>query len=239
MKLRLLPAVLLAAAILTQSAQAADKGAGTIVQRLQAGFEQWLAPQLSNGFALEEQVSKSEPLVLAPSSGVEPTAEAAKPSIALRDEQAKLNYHGVHFALAVLEADGKHLALRPFNKGFKSGERFKLRVVATFNGCVQVENINPKWQRKQIYPAAPDQRIHLLAGAEILLPSGKDEYFEFTQTKGEEQLVVTVQDGRATEKNTAHSRVYRQDRDYGSNFIQESAFDTYPAITGSVKLRHN
>jgi len=239
MKLRLLLAAWLAAAILAQPVLAADAETGAIAQGLLAGFERWLAPQLSNGFALEAQMPEKEFVAPTAASGVVPAAAATKPSVALHDEQARLNYHGVHFAVAVLEADGKHLALRPFSKGFNSGERFKLRVVATFTGYVQVENINPKWQRKQIYPAVPGQRIPLTAGTEILLPAGKDEYFEFTQTKGEEQLVVTVQDERATEKNTAHSRVYRQDLDYGSNFIHESAFDTFPAIAGSVKLRHN
>jgi hypothetical protein len=239
MKLRLLPAVGLVAAILAQLVLAADAETGTIAQGLLAGFEHWLAPQLSTGFALEEPVPGKESVVPIAASGVAPTAEAAKPSLALRDEQAKLNYHGVHFAVAMLEADGKHLALRPFSKGFNSGERFKLRVVATFNGYVQVENINPKWQRKQIFPAAPNQRILLSAGKEKLIPEGQNEYFEFTQTQGEEQLVVTVQDERVTDKNTSHSRVYRQDRDYGSNFIQQSEFDTFPAIAGYVKLRHN
>lgn len=236
MKPRVLWAAWLVAAIWAQPVLSADSETGTIAQGLLAGFERWLAPKLSNGYALETSLPGAEASALA-ASGVAPTV--AKPSAALRDEQAGLNYHGAHFALAVLEADGKHLALRPFSKGFKSGERFKLRVVATFNGYVQVENINPKWQRKQIYPAVPDQRIRLAAGTEMLLPAGKDEYFEFVQTRGDEQLVVTVQDQRGAANNTSRSRVYRQDREYGSNFIQESAFDTYPSIAGSVKLRHN
>src|SRR5512135_2637541 len=214
MKTRLLHAALLLAAILAQPAQAADKEAGVIAQSLLTGFEKWLAPKLSHGFALEELAAGKKTPVLIPASGVAPAA--------LHDKRAQLSYHGVHFAVAVLEADGRHLALRPFNKGFRSGERFKLRVVSTFNGFVQVENINPKWERKQIFPAAPDRRVTLLAGEEILIPEGRDQYFEFAQTKGEEQLVVTVQDERATEKTVSHSRVYRQDRGYGSNFIQQS-----------------
>lgn len=238
MKVRLLHMVFLGAAIFAQTAQAADNEAGPIAQKLLASFERWLAPHLSNGFAMEEPVTGEGSPVDTSASGIAPTSDPAKPSAALRDEGTQLGYYGVHFAVAVLSEDGRHLVLRPFNKGFRSGERFKLRVVSSFDGYVQAENINPKWERKPILPSVQGRRIFLQAGHEMLIPGGKNEYFEFTGSIGEERLVVTVRDVRASEKNMSLSRVYRQDRNYGSNFIQQAAFDTYPAIAGTVKLQH-
>lgn len=171
-------------------------------------------------------------------SGIPPSTISGEPIAAKGAENSTQAYHGLHIAIAVLDEEGKMLNLRPLNMGFKSGERFKLRVLSTFAGDLKIENINPKGVRKHIYPADEHLRIRLESGKEILIPAGPDEFFEFARTKGEEQLLITMRDPRADEKTMSHSKVYRQDEPYGSNFVQQVADKSFPAISESVKLIH-
>jgi hypothetical protein len=130
------------------------------------------------------------------------------------------------------------LQARPINAGFRTGERFKLRIVSTFAGELTLENINPRGDRRQIYPAVANQVVTLVAGKETFVPLGADEYFEFTGDAGKEQLVVTLVDARATGDRASKSKVYRQDVKYGSNFVQEVAGGTFPHITQAIELQH-
>ena len=60
------------------------------------------------------------------------------------------------------------------NQGFRTGERFKLRIVSTFNGEMTSENINPRRERGQIYPQLPEHVVALVARRETLNPLGVD-----------------------------------------------------------------
>lgn len=206
-------------------------------------FGKWAISKLASGMSLSIPVgSWFGPANLvnksASESGTPPPTVAGDPVAPKGMQNAPLGYQGVHIAIAVLDAEGKNLNLRPLNQGFRSGERFKLRAVATFTGNMKIENINPKGERKHIYPADEDLRIRLEAGKETLIPAGQDEFFEFTRTTGDEQLVITMRDPRANAMTMSRTKVYRQDEPYGSNFVQQVSGDTYPVISESVKLVH-
>ena len=164
---------------------------------------------------------------------------AGDPATPINVDGGKENYQGVHVALVVVSADGKNFDLRPVNAGFKTGERFKVRVVSTFAGELTLENINPRGERKHIYPAKTDYVVALQAGRETFLPLGKDEYFQFTKATGKEQLVVNLADPRAVGPNASRHQVYRQDVKYGSNFLQQVAPNTYPHISQAIELTHS
>lgn len=206
-------------------------------------FGKWAVSKLMEGAApsipAATQFSPARIVLKSAGESGEPAPAVSGNPVAPKGmELAKSNYHGVHFAIAVLDAERKNLDMRPLSQGFKSGERFKLRVVATFTGDMKIENINPRSERKHIYPADENMRARLEAGKETLIPAGPDEYFEFAKTTGEEQLVITMRDPRATASTMSRSEVHRKDETHGSNFVQEVTDDTYPVISESVKLMH-
>jgi hypothetical protein len=160
------------------------------------------------------------------------------PERPLRVESGQENYQGVHIALMMAQDGGKSFVFRPVSEGFRSGERFKLRVVATFAGELTIDNINPRGERRRLYPPRADQVVTLPKSSETLLPLGADQYFEFGGATGREQLVISVADPRAVGAAAARTRVYRQDTKFGSNFLQEVAPDSYPLVQQAVELVH-
>lgn len=151
----------------------------------------------------------------------------------------KENYQGAHVALILSNPDGKTFSTRPINDGFKTGERFKLRIVSTFGGELTIENINPRGERRQIYPAGADQVVSLQPGKETVIPLGEDQFFEFARSTGREQLVVNLADPRAVGPAASTNKVYRQDQKYGSNFVQEVTPNTFPHISQAIDLQHS
>lgn len=149
------------------------------------------------------------------------------------------NFQGMNVAIVGVGADGNIDSFRAVKEGFRTGQRFKLHVLATFGGPLVIENINPRGERKQIYPPERNSVIMLQAGNETLLPLGKNEYFQFTNASGDEQLVITLRDARAVGDARSKAVVYRKDENYGSNFVQEVTRTTYPSISEAIHLRHN
>ena len=148
------------------------------------------------------------------------------------------NYEGVHVAIVALDSTGKPTSVRSVSDGFKTGEKFKLRVVSTFEGLVAIDNINPKGEQKRVSPSGNDV-VAIPLGQEVLLPLAADEWFELSGNTGKEQLVIAVRDRRAFGEAAAANRVFRQDEKYGSNFVQEVApGKTFPVITQSITFAH-
>jgi hypothetical protein len=160
------------------------------------------------------------------------------PSVPLTFDDGKENYQGANIAILAGPKGGNSFQARPINAGFKTGERFKLRIVPTFNGELSLENINPRGERRQIYPAAANQVVNLVAGKETFVPLGPDEYFEFTGEAGKEQLIVNLVDPRAIGNSASKARVFRQDVKYGSNFVQEVPGNTFPHIRQAIDIQH-
>ncbi|BAO30976.1 DUF4384 domain-containing protein [Sulfuritalea hydrogenivorans] len=174
----------------------------------------------------------------AKSAGAPENTVAGEPTTPLKVENGRENYQAVHVALMNFDRAGNALGFAPVTAGFRTGERFKLRVLPTFDGLLVIDNINPKNQRRQIYPAQADNVVKIKAGVEIMIPLGQDEYFEFTGATGDEQLVITLRDPRAFGAAAATAVVTRKDENNGSNFMQELAPNTYPVISQALKLKH-
>jgi hypothetical protein len=162
-----------------------------------------------------------------------------EPTAPLKVDKNGENYQGVHVSLVSVDAQGKPQGFRTVADGFKTGERFKLRVVPTFDAVVVLGNLTPKGVQKQIYPAAADQAIRLQAGKEVLLPLKQNQYFQFAGDVGEDKLTITVRDPRSLQPgNASAARVHRKDETYGSNFVQEVEAGRYPVISESIAIKH-
>lgn len=161
------------------------------------------------------------------------------PERPLKVEGDQANYQGVHVALIGIDAQGNATGYRAVSEGFRSGERFKVRVVATFPGLMAIDNINPKGQQRQIYPPKPNTAVSLVAGKEAIIPLGRDEYFQLAGNTGEEQLVFTIRDPKSLTDKPSPEKVYREDEKFGSNFVQEVTPNTFPVISQVLRLTHN
>ncbi len=214
-----------------------------------SAFKGWLSQKLTSSLeagldaGMSRMMSKNSGARIVPanSTGIlskdAVNTTAQDPSAPLKAENGKENYQGVQLSIGVADQDGK-LSFRPLNQGFRTGERFKLHVIATFDGLMMIENINPKAERKQIYPAESGQVVAVRAGRETLIPLGDDQYFEFANATGEEQLVITLRDPRAAGEAKSTAKVNRKNEKFGSQFVQEVKPNTYPSLTEAIKLVH-
>lgn len=165
-----------------------------------------------------------------------PTTAAPKAPLQVKDGDP--NYQAAHIAILAVDDAGNVTGLRPVRDGFRTGERFKVRVISTFDALVAIGNVNPSGKERQIYPPQPNTVISVKAGTEVVLPLVADQYFQFTGETGTDQLVVTLVDPRALEGKPSKARVHRQDVEFGSNFAQEVMPDTYPVISQPIALLH-
>lgn len=162
----------------------------------------------------------------------------ATPKAALQVKDGDPNYQAAHIAILAVDDAGNVTGLRSVKEGFRTGERFKVRVITTYDALVALGNINPSGKERQIYPPQANTVISIKAGTEVVLPLAADQYFQFTGETGTDQLVVTLVDPRALEGKASKKRVHRQDVEFGSNFAQEVAPDTYPVISQPIALLH-
>lgn len=178
----------------------------------------------------------SKDIILA---GVEPNASLGEPLDELRNDASGENYQGVHVALVEVDANGAPIGFRTVADGFRTGERFKLRVLSTFDALVVLGNITPKGKQRQIYPAAAGEAVRIPAGSELLLPLGQKQYLQFVGDVGRDQITVTVRDPRSLESGQASTaRVFRKDEAFGSNFLQEVKPGVYPVIAEAISIQH-
>ena len=180
----------------------------------------------------------ANPRAAAAASRQAPAVTFEQPARPIEVRAGGPNYQGVHIAIVGADAAGALTELRPIRSGFRTGERFKLRAVSTFGGLLVIHNINPKGVREQIYPADADAVVALQPGGDTLLPLGRDEFFEFTRSTGEEQIVIVLRDPRAVGEAASREAVHRKDEDYGSNFVQQVTAKTFPAMSESIRVRH-
>ena len=164
-----------------------------------------------------------------------------QPDIPVRTgTDAQSNYQGLHLAVVSTDAATNSMRFRSLAEGFKTGDRFKLRAVSTFDAVVFVDNVNPSGVRSRVYPAlgGGDQVVFLKAGQQVLLPLAVDQFFEFANQTGAEQLLVTVRDPRSTSTALTNQPVYRQDEAWGSNLMQLTPPGTYAGFTQTLALMH-
>lgn len=215
-------------------------------------FSSWMADKVTNNLtgnslsrillnsANSVVVSVKDDMPFAMKSmGAEENTIVGKATKPLKLENGRENYQGLHVAMVAFDQNLNPAGLRPVGSGFKTGERIKLKVLPTFDAFLVIENINPKGERVQIFPAKPTDALAIKAGLEILVPPAKDDFFEFAGVTGEEQLVITVRDKRAFGDAASKLEVSRKDDEYGSSFVQEVTEKTYPVIAQSIKLQHS
>lgn len=172
-------------------------------------------------------------------AGAPENAVAGDPGQPVKVENGKENYQGVHVALVGFDRSGAALGFRPVTDGFRTGERFKLRLLPTFDGIMVINNINPQGVDRQIYPPQADKVVAMKSGVEILVPLGRDQYFEFTGGGGDEKLVITLRDPLAFGEAISKAPVFRKNENNGSNFMQEVGPGRYPLISQALSLRHD
>lgn len=173
-----------------------------------------------------------------PSNGATASRESKDLGAPLKVADGQANYQGLHLALLAVDAQGQPLAFRPTSAGFTTGERFKVRVIATFDGLLSIDSINPSGIRRQLYPAQTDQVVSLKAGQEILLPLDPRQSFQFAGATGQEQLVVTLRHAQAIGPAASDRPVNRGDLPTGTNLVQEQTAGRFPLISQAIALRH-
>lgn len=169
---------------------------------------------------------------------VVPNVTDSAPNAPLITESGKENFQGVHLALLVLQPDGQTFKVRPVSKGFNSGEKFRIRIGATFDGELSFDNINPKGKRERLYPANAEQVIKIRNSTPVILPLEKDSYFKFDDDVGEEKLIITLRDPRALGDAIAQNMVHRNEGEQGTGLLQEVAAGKYAAIAEAVAFQH-
>ncbi len=162
----------------------------------------------------------------------------AKPVTPFKVKSGEPNYQAAHIAIMAVDTAGNATGFRPVKAGFRTGERFKVRLISTFDALVAIGNINPSGNQKQIYPPEVGNLVSIKAGVEVTLPLQQDQFFQFAGETGTDHLVVTLIDPRALDGKISRARVYREDVEFGSNFAQEVTPDTYPVISQPIALLH-
>lgn len=211
-------------------------------------FSEWAFKNMFQGmassltFTRDAAVSAPGAAALAPAQKsavpIVPNITDSAPAAPLVAESGRENYQGVHLALLVLQPDGQMFKVRPISEGFKSGEKFRIRLGATFDGELSLDNINPQGKRERLYPANAEQVVKIRNSTPVILPLDKDSYFEFDDVAGEEKLVITLRDPRAQGEAIAQAPVHRQENAQGTGLLQEVATGKYAAIAESIALQH-
>lgn len=211
-------------------------------------FFEWSTKKMFQGMAQPSMLARGAAVsapgaaTLAPAhkgtAPIVPNVTDSAPSSPLVVEGGKENYQGALLSLLVLQPDGQSFVVRPISAGFKSGEKFRIRIGATFDGELSLDNINPQGERSRLYPADTGQIVKIKTGAPAILPLDKDSFFQFDDAVGEEKLVVTLRDPRAQGDAIARASVHRQENEQGTGLLQELAAGKYAAIAESIALQH-
>lgn len=171
---------------------------------------------------------------------ISPNAREGEPAALLKSDTSGENYQGVNIALLEIGEDGQPKGYRNIAEGFKTGERFKVRILSTFDALVVLGNINPRGIQQQIYPASKENAVSIPAGKEILLPTGQDEYLQFVGNAGNDKLTFTVRDARSLAPGQAsRAQVFRRDSGVGTHFVQEVKPGLYPVIAEAISIEHH
>lgn len=211
-------------------------------------FFQWTVEKMFQGLVQPAMLPRSAAVTapgaatLAPAPKgialIAPGVTDSAPRTALTVEDGQENYQGAHLSLLVLQPGGQTFAVRPISAGFMSGEKFRIRIGATFEGDLTLDNIDPQGGRKRLYPASAEQVVRIKSGTPVILPLEPDSFFQFDDVVGEEKLVVSLRDPRAQGKAAAQTNVHRQENAQGTGLLQEVAPGKFAAIAESITLQH-
>lgn len=144
----------------------------------------------------------------------------------------ELNYQGVFMRQVVLDARGAKREVRPMAAHPKPGERFKIRVTATFDAVADVDLVaGGDWGLRRLDQFYPKKglSVQIKAGETIELPVGPNEYFVATRPNSE-RIVVSVRHPQALGDARSTQPAYRQDGRQGSSYLQLVPKGSYPVV---------
>lgn len=165
------------------------------------------------------------------------TIATTAPQLPAYNQTGIPNYQGMRLAISMLDGRGQILQDRPVGAGFSTGERFKVRLLPTFTGYVTIDNIDASGNRTRIYPEA-GQTIEVQAGSEVHLPLAGNQAFEFADSKGEEQLIISVRDPRAQDMAMSNVPVHMQEDGNGSYYVQQVGNGQFASIVQTIRMVH-
>lgn len=243
-KLRMVAALAAAAVAGSAFAQADKSIVAEHVPAFQA-FTQWVG-----GFVIvqpEPAVTQVQPVPLIPMVAAAEQAYQPLPVIlglpelpltgagvaqAARVWGAGFNYQGIHMRQVVLSDRSAAREYRSMGSPLRAGERFKIRITATFDAVAAVDQVvGDVWYGKrtgQIYPQL-GMSVQMKAGETVDLPLAANEYFVMNRPANE-RMVVSVRHASATAAARSDQPGYRQDTKGGSNYLQLVPNGKFPAL---------
>lgn len=169
-----------------------------------------------------------------------------------RSWDGKANYQGVSVSAVMLDGQNRVIETRSLAAAFRSGERFKLRLVSTSDAIVSLDalrappgtvaangmlNAAPAWVG-QLYPPRTDQVVQVKAGDVVYIPLGANEYFTFDNKPGVDLLSLNVRHPQAKNDLVNRQPVYRQDAQGMTTYSQLAQNGTFMALTQVLALQH-
>lgn len=144
-----------------------------------------------------------------------------------------LNYHGIHARFLLIDGKTQKVLSAPLSTRVKPGQRFKLRITATFNGVAALDQVlGAGWNAErtgQVYPAA-GLSVELKAGQAVDLPIGEAQYFMLDGRRSDERLLLSVRHAKAVGEGRSNQPAYRKDNAQGSSFLQLTPKGMFPII---------
>ena len=206
-------------------------------------FDRWVNAYVPNTPEPSIDGSQVQVLTWVNSSSTQLVAYQPKPVIlgqpdlplvgeAAQSWNSGLNYQGLHIKYVVLDARGVLRHARPLSAPLRPGERFKLRITATFSAVASVDRLQgDAWSAQrtgQIYPE-PGVSVQMNAGETVDLPLNPHQYFVASSSSAE-RLLLSVRHPQAKGEVASNQPAYRQDGALGSNYLQLIPMGKLPAF---------
>lgn len=154
------------------------------------------------------------------------------PTQGARGWAGKFNYQGLQVRLLTADAAGRRIEARSLASQPRPGERFKIRVTATYDAVADLGLVvgDPWASRRgpQIYPQ-PGQSVELKAGEVVDLPVEPRQFLVMGDDPAQ-RLLLSVRHAGALGDARSSQPVYRQDGAAASHFLQLVPAGHYPAI---------
>lgn len=161
------------------------------------------------------------------------------------------NYQGVYVSYVVFNAQNKMIGLRPLSAPLRPGERFKIRVLSSFDAVVAIDQLRanqalansgkafvPPLLVGRLYPQSAAQLVQINAGVPAYLPLGANETFSADTPVNPELVMLNVRHKDAPNAGSLNSQpFYRQDTPDGTSYLQLSNPSSYPAISQIIALQ--
>ena len=150
------------------------------------------------------------------------------------------NYQGVRVSFVVLSADGSRREVRPVSSPPRPGERFRVRILPSFDAVSHIESIaegpwNPR-RAGRIYPR-PGFSVAIDAGEIVELPLDPRAFMR-QEGAAVDRMLLVVRHAHAERTRLSTQPAYRQDGPRGSHFVQLVGEGGYPYFEQIVTLRN-